>query len=134
MPTIEGTIVNEYLKIAVNEASPQVYKPRQGKVSANFDKFDQTHKDFIVEYAHKHLRMFDYYDLFLKHGANPVAAIAEDSDIDDFMVKFNKKETERSLQMAKAADKFDSIFVNYSALLIRLISEKFPQGKRFIRF
>lgn len=28
VPTIEGTMVHEYLKIAVNEASPQVYKPR----------------------------------------------------------------------------------------------------------
>ena len=39
--TISGTKVEHFLKIAVQEASPQIYKPREGKVLANLEKFDE---------------------------------------------------------------------------------------------
>ena len=38
---ISGTKVHQYLKIAVSEQSPQIYKPREGKVNYNFDKFNR---------------------------------------------------------------------------------------------
>ena len=38
--TISGTKVEHFLQIAVKEASPQIYKPRVGKVLDNKDKFD----------------------------------------------------------------------------------------------
>jgi hypothetical protein len=39
--TISGTKIEHFLKIAVQEASPQIYKPREGKVLANLEKFDE---------------------------------------------------------------------------------------------
>ena len=39
--TISGTKVEHFLKIAVTEASPQIYKPRVGKVLDNLEKFDE---------------------------------------------------------------------------------------------
>ena len=83
--------------MAVQEKSPEVYKPRQGKVSANFNKFDQIHVDFIVEYAYKYLRMFGYYDTFLQNGATPMTGEVkkqlekENPDIDDFVARFNQE-------------------------------------------
>jgi len=37
---IAGTKVEQFLKLAVSEASPQIYKPREGKIYANLDKFE----------------------------------------------------------------------------------------------
>lgn len=39
---ITGTKVNHYLNLAVQEQSPQIYKPRVGKVNSNFDKFNRV--------------------------------------------------------------------------------------------
>ena len=91
--TIEGTLIHKYLKLAVGEASPQIYKPRQGKAAGNYDKFDQVHKDFVAEYCYKHLRMFGFYETYLQHGANPVddkkkAKVEKEiPDIDNFIAK-----------------------------------------------
>ena len=64
VPSIDGTLVEKYLKMAVSEASPQIYKPRSGKVNCNFDKFNRAQLDSFVEYSYQYLRMFGYYDLF----------------------------------------------------------------------
>lgn len=45
--TIEGTQVEQYLKIAVSQTSPQIYKPREGKVNGNFNKFNKVYLDYI---------------------------------------------------------------------------------------
>ena len=37
---ISGTKVHAYLRKAVREAAPQIYKPRSGKINQNTDKFD----------------------------------------------------------------------------------------------
>ena len=63
---IKGTVVNHYLNLAIAETSPQIYKPREGKANANFDKFNRVQLDFITEYAYKFLKMFNYYDLFVE--------------------------------------------------------------------
>ena len=75
VPSIEGLLVEKYLKMAVSEASPQIYKPRSGKVNCNFDKFNRIQLDFMIEYSYKFLRMFGYYDVCLENGATPVEAI-----------------------------------------------------------
>ena len=49
--TIQGTKVEHFLKIAVQEASPQIYKPREGKVLANLEKFDEQKIDFMYQYT-----------------------------------------------------------------------------------
>ena len=38
---LKGTVIDQYLKIAISETSPQIYKPRLGKANANFDKFNR---------------------------------------------------------------------------------------------
>ena len=37
---ITGTRVHAYLRKAMKEAAPQIYKPRSGKINKNLDKFD----------------------------------------------------------------------------------------------
>ena len=58
--SIEGTKVHQYLQMAVAEASPQIYKPRQGKVNGNQDKFNKVQVEFISEYATQLLSRFKY--------------------------------------------------------------------------
>lgn len=48
MEDISGTKIEHYLKIAVNEASPQIYKPRVGKVMGNKDKFNKLQLEFVT--------------------------------------------------------------------------------------
>lgn len=48
---ITGTKVEHFLRIAVTEASPQIYKPREGKVYGNLDKFNRPQLDFMSQYA-----------------------------------------------------------------------------------
>lgn len=52
MEDITGTKVHHYLKLAVAEQSPQIYKPRVGKCNGNFDKYNRVQLDFIVEYTY----------------------------------------------------------------------------------
>jgi len=40
VPSIEGTRIESYIKLASNEGRPEVYKPRSGKVGANMRFFD----------------------------------------------------------------------------------------------
>lgn len=37
---IEGTLLERYIEIATSEKAPEIYKPRVGKVNANFDKYN----------------------------------------------------------------------------------------------
>jgi len=39
MQNLSGTRIEQYIDIAVKEASPQIYKPREGKVNGNLQKF-----------------------------------------------------------------------------------------------
>ena len=39
---LKGTVVEQYLKLAISETSPEIYKPRQGKANFNFDKFNRV--------------------------------------------------------------------------------------------
>jgi hypothetical protein len=94
---LAGTKVHQYLKIAVGEQSPQIYKPRVGKVNGNFDKFNRVQLDFINEYTYKYLRLFNYYSEYEKAGVSPVEDIIlqevenQHPDADDFIVNFNEK-------------------------------------------
>jgi hypothetical protein len=36
---IKGSNIESYIDLAVQEASPQIYKPREGKVNGNLQKF-----------------------------------------------------------------------------------------------
>lgn len=63
--TISGTKVEHFLKIAVKEASPQIYKPRVGKVLDNKDKFNDEQLEFINQYANELLYKLNYTESFL---------------------------------------------------------------------
>ena len=39
---IAGTRLEQYVKMAVKEDAPQVYKPRKGLVNGNLDKFNDA--------------------------------------------------------------------------------------------
>ena len=49
--TLEGTKVEKFIKIACQQPSPQVYKPRKGLVNGNKDKFKPIALDFMFNYA-----------------------------------------------------------------------------------
>jgi hypothetical protein len=40
-PNIEGTIIEKYIDLTVAEKAPEVYKPREGKVNTNLDKYNR---------------------------------------------------------------------------------------------
>lgn len=66
---IANTKIEHYLNLAVKEASPQIYKPREGKINANTNKFDKDHLDFMLNIAGIYLKKFNYYDSFIALGA-----------------------------------------------------------------
>jgi hypothetical protein len=37
---IEGTLIEHYIDLAVKEKAPEIYKPREGKVNSNIEKFN----------------------------------------------------------------------------------------------
>ena len=138
--TIEGTLVQKYLKLAVGEQSPQIYKPRAGKANGNFDKFDKIHLDFLIEYAYKYLRMLGFYDKYLEHGADPIdedvkaRVEREIPDIDNFIANFNAEQKAKSIEELKTSDEFNSIYLNYPECLLRNRIESVPLGRTTGRF
>ena len=100
---ISGTKVHHYLKLAVSEQSPQIYRPREGKVNFNFNKFNRIQLEFIVEYTYKFLRLFNYYDIFLAHGAKAVEDTAveelnkEYPNADNYIARFNESNLKHSI-------------------------------------
>jgi hypothetical protein len=48
---IEGTNIEKYIDLTVKENAPEIYKPREGKVNTNNDKFNKAHLDFMFSYA-----------------------------------------------------------------------------------
>ena len=137
VPDITGTKVEHFLNIAVEEESPQIYQPRQGKINANFDKFNQEQLDFITDYAHKFIKMFDYYDLYLKMGAVPIKDPIVDKEIPnglEFIRNFNLNSLKHSMYLQNECEEVTSIYINYPALLLRKKSEMYPNGRTSHRF
>ena len=62
--TLDGTRMQQYIKMAVKEKAPEVYKPRKGKVNGNREKYSPIQIDFMRAYATDLLRNFDYIKLF----------------------------------------------------------------------
>jgi len=55
--------------------------------------------DFINEYAFKFMKMFDYYDLFVKMGATKIDDFSDNSDLKDneFIKSFNNDSLKSSM-------------------------------------
>jgi len=63
--TIENTRVAKYIKLAILEKAPEIYKPRKGKVNSNRAKFNPSQLEFMCDYAQELLTRLDYAPLFL---------------------------------------------------------------------
>ena len=50
-PNIEGTVIERYVDLTVQEKAPEIYKPRQGQVNSNLEKFDQDELKHLFEHA-----------------------------------------------------------------------------------
>ena len=66
---IEGTLLERYIEIATSEKAPEIYKPRVGKVNANFDKYNQEQMDYIYDYCRELLINFNYDEVFTRIAA-----------------------------------------------------------------
>ena len=122
--SISGTKVEQYLKLAVSEASPQIYKPREGKINGNLDKFDQNSLRFVKNYAEDFITKFNYTDVFESSTGQP----------SNFIEEFNRTNLKKSIKIQNESDEITSIYINYPALLLRKKSELYPNGRTSHRF
>ncbi|CDW83009.1 fbox domain containing protein [Stylonychia lemnae] len=122
---IEGTVIEKYIDLAVKEKAPEIYKPREGRVNTNMDKFNREQLDFMYNYAKEQLQYFGYDDTYTlnKLGLNS-----------KFIDDFNNQNLEKSIFIQQEADEITSIFINYPALLLRKKSMLYPEGRTSYRF
>jgi hypothetical protein len=81
-PNIEGTVIEKYIDLTVKEKAPEVYKPRQGQVNSNLDKYIQEELDFMFNYAKDQLVKFGYEETFTgKPSKEPINFIDEFNEI-----------------------------------------------------
>lgn len=50
-PDIEGSVIERYIDLTVQEKAPEIYKPRQGQVNSNLEKFNKDELGHLFEYA-----------------------------------------------------------------------------------
>ena len=62
--SIEGTLIERYIELAVREKAPEIYKPREGKVNSNLDKFTQEQLDYIYNYSQELIVRFGYEETY----------------------------------------------------------------------
>ena len=66
VPTIENTIIEQYINLACKEAAPQKYKPRKGKINANLDKYGKAQLAALKNLAEEQIEQMGYTDYFDK--------------------------------------------------------------------
>jgi hypothetical protein len=109
-PNIEGTVIEKYIDLTVQEKAPEVYKPRQGQVNSNIDKYIRDELDFMFNYAKDQLTKFGYEETFTGKPSKQDGS---------FMDSFNEESLKKSIFNANESDDVTSIFINYPALLLR---------------
>lgn len=67
-PNLEGTVIERYIDLAVKEKAPEIYKPREGRVNSNLEKFNREQLDFMFSYAKEMLTNFGYEQTYIKNG------------------------------------------------------------------
>jgi len=82
------------------------------------------------------MKMFDYYDLFVKMGASNIDDFSDNSELEDkeFIKLFNNDSLKSSMQLQNECEEVTSIYINYPALLLRKKSEMYPNGRTSHRF
>lgn len=138
--TLDGTRMEQYIKLAVKEKAPEVYKPRKGKVNGNLEKYKPIQLDFMKAYATSLLTHFNYIKLFETEGLNNTnggSSVEENKKNDDslsWVKEFNKKSLKKSIYNMYENDEICSIMINYPALLLRKKSALYPDGRTSYRF
>ena len=120
---LEGTIIEKYIDLTVNEKAPEIYKPRQGRANSNIEKFNREQLDFMFNYAKEQLVNFGYEESFTGNAL-------KSQYIDDF----NQESLKKALFNANESEEITSIFINYPALLLRKKSILYPEGRTSYRF
>lgn len=69
--SLEGTIIERYVDLAVKEKAPEIYKPRQGQVNSNADKFPRELVEHMFSHAREQLLNFGYGPSFMPGGDVP---------------------------------------------------------------
>lgn len=64
-PSLEGTLIERYVDLAVMEKAPEIYKPREGRVNSNLDKFNKEQLNYIYTNAKELLDMMGYEDTYI---------------------------------------------------------------------
>ena len=124
-PSLEGTLIERYIDLAVREKAPEVYKPREGRVNSNVDKYNQEQLEFLFGYGYELIKNFGYEATFTKK---------QDLESLKFIDEFNAESLKKSIFIADESDEVTSIFINYPALLLRKKSMLYPEGRTSYRF
>mmetsp|Transcript_17618 Transcript_17618/g.16856 ORF Transcript_17618/g.16856 Transcript_17618/m.16856 type:complete len:157 (-) Transcript_17618:42-512(-) len=124
-PNIEGTLIEQYINLAVGEKAPEVYKPRMGHGVTNSEKYNNKHLDFMFNYAKELLVNLGYESAYTGQPSKTVPK---------FIAEFNQEGLRKSLFIAKESQDITSIFINYPALLLRKKSMLYPEGRTSYRF
>lgn len=124
-PSLEGTNIEKYIDLAVKEKAPEIYKPREGKVNFNLEKFNKDHLRFMYEYAKDLINNLGYDETF-----TGVPSVVPSTFIDSY----NNESLKKSIYVANESEDITSIFINYPALLLRKKSMLYPEGRTSYRF
>ena len=57
---LDGTQIERYIDLTVQEKAPEVYKPRSGQINKNIDKYQKEDLEFIYNFAKDQLVKFGY--------------------------------------------------------------------------
>lgn len=83
---LDGTVIEQYIDLAVKEKAPEIYKPREGKVLGNLEKFSRLHLEFMYNFGKELIDNFGYSETFTG-VPNPIGS----SFIDSFNLESYKK-------------------------------------------
>lgn len=130
--SIEGTLVESYINIAVAEGAQKTYKPRVGKANANLDKYSQEMFDFISKEAGEMCKDLGFYHLFNQKDSG----FHEVDGLVPWIVDFNKKQMEKMLSTPRInIEKLPFVIVNQrdnSHIREREFNPiEFPEGRGF---
>ncbi len=122
---IEGTYVERYIDLAVNDKPREIYKPRKAAINGNMDFYTPKQLDFVFNHAKDLLVKFGYDHFFT--GTSPEVAST-------FIEEFNKKNIERAIYLATESEDVVSIKLNVDHLMLRNPTEKVPKFRDYNKF
>ncbi len=79
--------MEHYVKLATEESSPEIYKPREGKVNGNLAKFNKVQLDYLYSYAANMLKILGYDQIYLDAGAEETVTQEQQQEFITKMLK-----------------------------------------------